>query len=631
MNTGDPVGNPSEPQSKASVRPSTVGRPHDTWASLLSARTTGEFYASWLSMLCKSVASAEAGILLVRDKEGTYVPAATWPNTSLDATYLGTAVERVLRERTSVLLPDAREERSAGVAITRVHVAHPVLAGEELIALVAFDLRSPRQGDWHEALEKARWAAAWPEALYWRQAALAGTNSGRSAQLALDLISVADQHERFEAAAALVASALADRLDCARVSLGLSGRRGITVKAISHSASFDRKSALVSGLQEVMEEAFDQKAAVSVPATPATERRIGVAHADFLTRWAVGAIASVVITSSGHPIGVFTFERTHQAFDEETIQSCMSAVERIGSTLEAKHKQGHLISGRLAQRCKTAVSAVFGAGRPSLKIAALLAMLCLAALMYWPADFRIATKVALEGSVQRAAVAPFDGFIAEAPMRAGDEVEEGQVLARLDDRDLLLDKVKWEAERQKLIQKQREALAKHDRAAVQVTSAQIEQAESQLKLAVAKLERSHVKAPIGGMIVSGDLSRVLGTPVSQGKTLFEIAPLDAYRVVLQVDEHDISHLSLGQTGILLLTGAPGTPLQLTVTKLVGVATVEDGRNVFRAEASLADHAVPLRPGMEGLAKIDVGRRSLMWIWTRPMIERIRLLVWTWTP
>ena len=78
---------------------------------------------------------------------------------------------------------------------------------------------------------------------------------------------------------------------------------------------------------------------------------------------------------------------------------------------------------------------LFGSERLSLKLAALAIALLLGVLLLWPAEFRISAKAVLEGTIQRAAVAPFDGFIAAAPLRAGDIVTAGTEVARLDDRD----------------------------------------------------------------------------------------------------------------------------------------------------------------------------------------------------
>ena len=69
----------------------------------------------------------------------------------------------------------------------------------------------------------------------------------------------------------------------------------------------------------------------------------------------------------------------------------------------------------------------------------------------------------------------------------------------------------------------------------QAFGAQIEQAEAQLALVEEQLSRARLVAPFDGFIVVGDLSQSLGSPVERGDVLFEVAPLDGFRVVLEVD------------------------------------------------------------------------------------------------
>ncbi|MEA2657404.1 MAG: hypothetical protein QOI23_2769, partial [Chloroflexota bacterium] len=278
-----------------------------------------------------------------------------------------------------------------------------------------------------------------------------------------------------------------------------------------------------------------------------------------------------------------------------------------------------------------AFRALFGPRHPAAKVAATTAVLAIAVLALWKSDFRVTAKSVLEGSIQRAAVAPFQGFIQQAPAKAGDIVQAGQLLASIDDRDLRSDVMKWESERQKNIQRERDALAKHDRAGSLVASAQLRQAEAELALATDKLSRTKIVAPIDGVVVSGDLSQLIGTPIEQGKVLFEIAPLNAYRVVVQVSEFDMRYVSLGQRGLISLTGTTGVTVPFQVERITPVTTQQNGRNVFRIEGLLGGTDVELRPGMEGVAKLSAGEASLLWIWSRSLVERIRVAAWEWTP
>jgi hypothetical protein len=131
--------------------------------------------------------------------------------------------------------------------------------------------------------------------------------------------------------------------------------------------------------------------------------------------------------------------------------------------------------------------------------------------------------------------------------------------------------------------------------------------------------------------VTGDLSQQLGAPVEKGETLFEVAPLDAYRLILQVDERDIAEIRVGQMGRLVLSSLPDDPLDFEVAKITPVATAEEGANFFRVEAGLDLTDERLRPAIEGVGKIEVGRRQLLWIWTHDGVDWLRLKLWSWLP
>ncbi|MCH7944737.1 MAG: HlyD family efflux transporter periplasmic adaptor subunit [Armatimonadetes bacterium] len=248
------------------------------------------------------------------------------------------------------------------------------------------------------------------------------------------------------------------------------------------------------------------------------------------------------------------------------------------------------------------------------------------------ADYRITADATLEGSVHRAIAAPISGYLAEANVRAGDVVAKGDVMARLDERDLRLERLKWMTQRSKQQREYSEALANHDRAQMSILTSLIEQADAQIDLIDEQLDRTRIVAPFSGFVVAGDLSQSLGAPVDRGDVLFEIAPLHSYRVILEVDEREIGDIEIGQTGELALSGLPRESLSVEVSRITPISTSEDGRNFFRVEARLLGEASDkLRPGMEGVGKVFVDRRKLVWIWTYKIVHWMRMFYWSWWP
>jgi multidrug efflux pump subunit AcrA (membrane-fusion protein) len=116
--------------------------------------------------------------------------------------------------------------------------------------------------------------------------------------------------------------------------------------------------------------------------------------------------------------------------------------------------------------------------------------------------------------------------------------------------------------------------------------------------------------------------------VQKGEVLMVLAPSESFRLIVEVDESDIAAVRPGQKGQLALAARPEQPLRFTTRRIVPVATSADGRNYFEVEAA-PDEAQPnLRPGLSGVAKIEVGERSLGWLLSHRALAWLRLALWT---
>ncbi len=248
-----------------------------------------------------------------------------------------------------------------------------------------------------------------------------------------------------------------------------------------------------------------------------------------------------------------------------------------------------------------------------------------------PGTYRVTAPASLEGSIQRAIVAPFDGFIMQAHARAGENVAVGEVIAELDTRELLLQQQRYSAERDEYNRQYRQALSERDMAQAHIFKSQVSQAEAQLRLLEKKIQRSSLSAPLDGVIIKGDLSRSLGATVEKGEVLFEVAPLDEYRLVILVDEQQVIDVQPGLQGELTLKALPDAELAFTVQQVSPVFEENASGIAYRVEAGFNEANPALRPGMQGIAKISIDQRSYLWIFLHELIDAIRLWGWSWLP
>lgn len=612
----------------------------DIWSDLADAGDEVAYCAAWLKMQCARVPGARAGLLMLkREPDGDLVVSATWPERFGGPAELAELGERALAENRTIVASAARLKESAAIPQVSLFVSVPLGAGSEPFGAMTLALGAPESGAMmtpDAAAELLRWGGGWLSALPWMRRAQAASAGAGPIDFCLDLLEIAGRQTKLDGMAMAIVNELATRLKCSRVSLGLTSRDGrIHLRAISHSATFKGESRLVDAIENAMEEAIDQHASVLYPQPDGRESRVTVAHgmlAEHIRTPSIQLYSLALTDSLDTAVGAVTLERQNgEPFDPETQQIAEVAAAMLGPVVALHVRADRLIAGRIVDRPADFLGRLLGRGHVALKLGALTVLLLIVSAILVEGDHQVVAASIVEPKLQRAIVAPFDGFLRSADVRAGDTVRSGDLIATLDDRDLVLEKLKWTSEREKLLQKQTEALAKHERTNIIVLGSQVRQAEAQLSLAEEKLSRVRLVAQFDGLVVSGDLSQQIGAPVEKGKTLFEIAPLDAYRLIVNVDERDVRFLTSEQGGTIALAGMPGEPLPLVVNRIVPVTVAEEGRNAFRVEALLEQVDPRVRPGMEGVARITVGRRNLLWIWTHQVWDTLRIMLWKHLP
>ncbi|RLB05272.1 MAG: histidine kinase [Deltaproteobacteria bacterium] len=603
------------------------------WARFVEASTARNLCEAWLALQSSRIQGVHCGLVLLgAPDEGPFVPMATWPDSTTDARHLSEICEKALRERRGIFSRSPESSIKPAKNNRYYHVACPIEVHSRVFGVVSLEVEPRPESELKLLLRELFWGIAWLQNLILKQSEAETTRLRDRLETVLDLVAASLEEDHFQAAAISFVTELSTKLGCERVSYGSWNGKKIRIHAISHTSDFGKKMNVVSALSSVMEEAIDQYSTIVYPGLNEEKVLVDRAHSHLADSENGRAICTVPLIHNEKVIGAITLERTpDKPFDQDTVELLETLFALTGPILEEKRKENRWLIRKILDSFNDQVKKLVGPSHYALK----LITVCVAALIIFfcfaKGDYRVTAQSALEGAMQMSVSAPFDGYILKAPARAGDVVHKDDLLTILDDRDLRIEQLKLKSQIEELSKSYRKAMAEHDRAQIRIVNSQLQQIRAKLNLINEHLARTQIKAPFDAVVISGDLSQSIGSPVERGQELYKIAPLEGYRIILQVEEKDIDEVTTGQKGELVLSAMPDTTFPFTVTEITPVAISKEGKNFFRVEARLEKKSARLRPGMEGVAKIYVDERKLIWIWTHDIIDWLKIKLWKWWP
>jgi multidrug efflux pump subunit AcrA (membrane-fusion protein) len=423
---------------------------------------------------------------------------------------------------------------------------------------------------------------------------------------------------------------LTSEFRCERVAFAEMRGLHCSLVALSNSADFDQRSNLVRRIADAMDEAVEQDRAILFP-DPGS-KLIQRAHQKLQRNHDLSSVATIPLASSGKVFGAVTLIGSESSpLDNRALERCQQILSLLAPFLMLKRDQERGLQARMADGIGSTLGTLFGLRYLKTKLVVIVVATILTMASLVEADFRLTADAVLEGEVQRVVAAPISGYLLSSAVRAGDTIRKGEIMASLNDSELKLELTRLNGRLQKSRREYREAQSARDLVGYRVIKEQINQIIAETELIEQQLQSIHLTAPFDGVVIEGDLSQALGSPVESGDTLFKIAPLDDYRIILKVDEREIAYIEQGQQGLLTLSSLSQQSMPIRIERITSVAKAADGANFFRVEASLPEAGLNLRPGMEGVGKINAGRESMVWIWTHDVIDWLRLWVWSWWP
>ncbi len=265
--------------------------------------------------------------------------------------------------------------------------------------------------------------------------------------------------------------------------------------------------------------------------------------------------------------------------------------------------------GKKWQGYHVAVKKFFG--KPLRWIAcSLVAFVC---LMLVPVPYRPTRSCSVEPSFRRYIASPIEGRIKSILVRPGEEVKAGQLLAKVDDSQILRELAAAEAELQTHSKKRDIALA--SRAAGDLRIAQLECQQVQLKIEslTEQMQRLEIVSPVDGVLVQGDWYGNEGMPVTFGQSLFEVAPLDRMIAEVHLTAEDLTWVHVGTQATLRSETSLTETWRGTIARMEPQAEIIEDQAVFVGEMEVENTHRLFRPGMKAEVVVNAGNKSLGWV------------------
>jgi biotin carboxyl carrier protein len=421
----------------------------------------------------------------------------------------------------------------------------------------------------------------------------------------LDLVMSVGKADDVRDACVLLVNAVKNYLGCRRVAVGLKKRRGTqcNLLAISGMADINLQAEMPLAVQGTLVEAVRGGDWTVWPSEQGHPGALLPAHARLSAVSGVDQVCSAPLRGAdGKIAGAWVFwglESTDGLMRAERFARVASGP--IGSSLLLL-KQGQLNPARrLIRKWRLLERKTFWI------VIASLVLLCFS---FWP--YKLGCNCVVEPVKKRFVVAPFAGVFEKSLVRPGDVVKTNQQLARMDGRELRMELAGVVAEYQSARKSRDVNVAAGKTASAQIDSLEMQSQDQKRQLLESRIKNLDIKSPVAGIVVSGDLERSEGAPVTAGQALYEIAPLDRMIVEIEVKDEDISHVQAGQEVLVKLDAYPGKVWNGKIEKIHPRSEIRDSNNVFIAEVSLGEDG-ELRPGMKGSATITTSSHTLLWI------------------
>jgi putative peptide zinc metalloprotease protein len=166
---------------------------------------------------------------------------------------------------------------------------------------------------------------------------------------------------------------------------------------------------------------------------------------------------------------------------------------------------------------------------------------------------------------------------------------------------------------------------------IQAARIEIDLLKTQLAYHEQVLDRTRLKMPITGRIITMNLKNLQDTYLDEGVLFAEVEDISKARVEIRIPESDAVEIGVGQTVRLRLRTSPNQRFDGRVDKIYPAAVVDATGRFVICESILDNDDDLFRSGMTGFAKIEGRNMFVIEAFSRALVRFVKVEVWSWLP
>jgi RND family efflux transporter MFP subunit len=250
-------------------------------------------------------------------------------------------------------------------------------------------------------------------------------------------------------------------------------------------------------------------------------------------------------------------------------------------------------------------------------------------LLIFPLPLRVVGDASVSPAQSVLIQPEVEGVVQRVNAREGEMVAAGTVLATLSDWQYRAQLAAAQARYDTAVSQMNRALNNDDGGEAGIQRIQADFWGSELARAHERLDRTQLRSPINGVVVTPHIEDLAGRKLMPGDTFAEIVDTSRAIVDVAIDEDDVLLLHPGEKASVKLDGFPTRTFHGVVTVVSPRSQVQGSDRFFFARVAVPNSDGAIRDGMQGRGKVVTGwrpagqvffRRPAVWLWSK---------LWSW--